>query len=104
MQRAAAVQTQQSARSLKTRSQSMGTPPLKEQLGSLSLAGVAEGGSSDAVTLRAVPTQLAKAVPAHDGGCLTCAFDRLVAGQGPQWGRVCGTEHQLFLLSCGLVL
>ena len=76
MQRAAAVQTQQSARSLKTRSQSMGTPPLQEQLRRFTLAGVAEGGPSDAVTSRAVPTQLAKAVPAHDGGCLTCAFDR----------------------------
>ena len=76
MERQAALQAQQSANSLKHTSSILRSPSLTGALKGLSMRagrGGAEGGPSAATPM---PDKATKSVPAHDGGCFTCAFDR----------------------------
>ncbi len=77
MERQAAQQAQQSANSLRHTSSILRTPSLSGALRGMRIRGGetgVEGAASAAAT--PVPEKATKSVPAHDGGCFTCAFDR----------------------------
>ncbi|DBB04827.1 TPA: hypothetical protein ACH3X3_010116 [Trebouxia sp. C0006] len=77
MERQAAQQAQQSANSLRHTSSILRTPSLSGALRGMRIRG-GETGAEGAAPAPAtpVPEKATKSVPAHDGGCFTCAFDR----------------------------
>ena len=84
MERQAAQQAQQSAKSLRHTSSNLRTASLTDTLRGMTIRGSGSGGAGGggagvegaaAVTIP-VPDKATKSVAAHDGGCFTCAFDR----------------------------
>ncbi|DBA79590.1 TPA: hypothetical protein ACH3X1_008277 [Trebouxia sp. C0004] len=77
MERQAAQQAQQSANSLRHTSSILRTPSLSGALRGMRIRGGETGGEGAApAAATPVPEKATKSVPAHDGGCFTCAFDR----------------------------
>ncbi len=77
MERQAAQQAQQSANTLRQTSSILRTPSLSGALRGMRIRGGETGGEGAApAAATPVPEKATKSVPAHDGGCFTCAFDR----------------------------
>ncbi|DBA83439.1 hypothetical protein WJX79_006327 [Trebouxia sp. C0005] len=77
MERQAAQQAQQSANSMRHTSSILRTPSLSGALRGMRIRGAETGGEVAApAAATPVPEKATKSVPAHDGGCFTCAFDR----------------------------
>ncbi len=76
MERQAAQQAQQSANSLRHTSSILRTPSLSGALRGMRIRGGETGGEGAPAAATPVPEKATKSVPAHDGGCFTCAFDR----------------------------
>ena len=78
MERQAALQAQQSANSLRHTSSILRTPSLSGALKGLRMKAGGAGEEAGPSAATVVPEKANKSIPAHDGGCFTCAFDRCV--------------------------
>lgn len=76
MERQAALQAQQSANSLRHTSSILRTPGLSGALKGLRMKAGGAGEEAGPSAATVVPEKANKSIPAHDGGCFTCAFDR----------------------------